>query len=88
MTRMRMFNTTGPCDPTRHYVLPPLERTSTALGLLQSGDYLALNGPRQSGKTSLLSAIGALARVAEIDELTARIEALETAHANKGGLHA
>ncbi len=36
---------------------------------------------------SLLSAIGALARVAEIDELTARIEALETAHANKGGLH-
>lgn len=37
---------------------------------------------------SLLSAIGALARVAEIDELTARIEALETAHANKGGLHA
>lgn len=36
---------------------------------------------------SLLSAIGALARVAEIDELTARIEALETAHANRGGLH-
>jgi len=54
---MRMFNTTGPCDPTRHYVLPPLERTSSALGLLQSGDYLALNGPRQSGKTSLLRAM-------------------------------
>ena len=36
---------------------------------------------------SLLSAIGALARVAEIDELTVRIEALETAHANRGGLH-
>lgn len=36
---------------------------------------------------SLLSAIGALARVAEIDELTARIEALETAHANREGLH-
>ncbi len=36
---------------------------------------------------SLLSAIGALARVAEIDELTARIEALETAHAIREGLH-
>lgn len=33
---------------------------------------------------SLLSAIGALARVAEIDELTARIEALEAEHAKKG----
>jgi len=33
---------------------------------------------------SLLSAIGALARVSEIDELTARIEALEAEHAKKG----
>jgi BMFP domain-containing protein YqiC len=34
-----------------------------------------------------LSAIGSLARVSEIDELAARIEALEAAHAKKGAPH-
>lgn len=36
---------------------------------------------------SLLGAIGALARVAEIDELITRIEALEVTHTNREGLH-
>lgn len=36
---------------------------------------------------TLLSAIGALARVAEIDELTARIDALEAAHQQVKGLN-
>ncbi len=37
--------------------------------------------------TSLLRALGALARVTEIDELTARIEALEAASTRKGDAH-
>lgn len=36
---------------------------------------------------SLLGAIGTLARVAEIDELITRIEALEATHTNREGLH-
>ena len=54
---MKTFNTTGPCRPQRHYLIPPLERCPTALPLLQAGDYLALSGPRQSGKTSVLRAL-------------------------------
>jgi hypothetical protein len=54
---MRVFNTTGPCDPARHYTLPPLERAPTAMTLVRQQNYVAVSGPRQSGKTSLLKAI-------------------------------
>jgi hypothetical protein len=54
---MRTFNTTGPCRPDRHYMIPPLERSPTALSLVRGENYLAVSGPRQSGKTSLLKAL-------------------------------
>ncbi len=54
---MKTFNTMGPCDPARHYMLPPLERAPTAMPLVREQVYLAVSGPRQSGKTSLLKAI-------------------------------
>ena len=54
---MRDFNTTGPCKPSRHYMIPPLERSSRVLTRIQREKYLAVSGPRQSGKTSLLNAI-------------------------------
>jgi hypothetical protein len=57
MRAMKAFNTTGPCDPELHYLIPPLERSPAALSLMKGLNYLAVSGPRQSGKTSLLKAI-------------------------------
>lgn len=57
MRAMKAFNTTGPCRPERHYMIPPLERTPMAMSLVKGENYLAVSGPRQSGKTSLLKAL-------------------------------
>jgi predicted AAA+ superfamily ATPase len=54
---MKMFNTTGPCDPAYNHQLPPLERVPQLLSLIQQRQYVALSGPRQSGKTSVLRAL-------------------------------
>ncbi|MFM2154079.1 MAG: hypothetical protein RL199_2514, partial [Pseudomonadota bacterium] len=31
---MKVFNTTGPCDPEHHHLLPPLERFPRAMELV------------------------------------------------------
>ena len=54
---MREFNITGPCKPSLHYILPPLERAPTVLRRIRAESYLAVSGPRQSGKTSLLRSV-------------------------------
>lgn len=51
---MRTFNTAGPCDAARHYMVPPLARMPAARTLVEQGDYFVLHAPRQSGKTTLL----------------------------------
>jgi hypothetical protein len=52
----RFFNTTGPCDPERHYMLPPKERLiDTNLDRLVTNQlYWVLHAPRQTGKTTFL----------------------------------
>jgi hypothetical protein len=54
---MRTFNTSGPGDPEFDYQLPPLQRSPDAIRLLMERKYVALSGPRQSGKTSLVRAL-------------------------------
>jgi hypothetical protein len=54
---MLRFNTTGPCDPERHYMVPPLARLPQAKTLVENGDYFVLHAPRQSGKTTTLRAL-------------------------------
>lgn len=54
---MRRFNTTGPCNPERHYMVPPLERLPRAKTLVDHGDYFVLHAPRQTGKTTTLRAL-------------------------------
>jgi hypothetical protein len=53
---MRFFNTTGPCNPTDHYMLPPKERLQGAQLDRYVGDklYWMLHAPRQTGKTTFL----------------------------------
>jgi len=53
---IRFFNTTGPCDPYYHYMLPPEDRLVGAQlhRYIKDRLYWALHAPRQTGKTTFL----------------------------------
>ena len=51
------FNTAGPCDPRRHYMLPPEPRVPGALYLIDLDEYFVVHAPRQTGKTTTLAAL-------------------------------
>jgi hypothetical protein len=59
----RRFNTAGPCRPAYDYMIPPLRRLPQAPGLVDSQGYFVVHAPRQTGKTTVIRALG--------DELTA-----------------
>ena len=52
---LRFFNTTGPCNPDDHYMLPPEDRLVGAQLHRYISDklYWVLHAPRQTGKTHL-----------------------------------
>ena len=60
---MRKFNTTGPCFPDEHYMLPALDRLPGIRELVAGGNYFVIHAPRQTGKTTALKAL-----VREINE--------------------
>ena len=55
--RMKKFNTTGLCNPNRHYMVDISERLRAIKGMVDEGDYFCINRPRQYGKTTTLSAL-------------------------------
>jgi hypothetical protein len=54
--KVRFFNTTGPCNPDDHYMLPPAERLVGAQldRYIRDKLYWVLHAPRQTGKTTFL----------------------------------
>ena len=54
---MKRFNTTGPCFPDEHYMLPALDRLPGVRGLVADGNYFVVHAPRQTGKTTALQAL-------------------------------
>jgi hypothetical protein len=52
----RYFNTTGPCMPRLHYMLPPADRLigATLDRYIRDELYWVLHAPRQTGKTTFL----------------------------------
>ena len=50
----RFFNTTGPCDPARHYYLPTAARLPDLQIYLDRQQYFGLHAPRQTGKTTAM----------------------------------
>ena len=53
----RVFNTSGPCRPEKHYMLPAAERLSGARRLIDQERYFVLHAPRQTGKTTTIAAL-------------------------------
>lgn len=54
---MRKFNTAGPCEPDRHYMIEPIGRLPDARQLVADGSYFVVHAPRQTGKTTTLRAL-------------------------------
>jgi ABC-type cobalamin/Fe3+-siderophores transport system ATPase subunit len=50
----KRFNTTGPCVPEEHYMLPALPRLPGVDDLIEGKSYFIIHAPRQSGKTTFL----------------------------------
>ncbi len=48
------FNTTGPCIPAEHYMLPPERRLGEVLELIHRHKFFTLHAGRQTGKTTSL----------------------------------
>lgn len=51
---VRTFNTTGVCDPRKHYMVNLDSRLAQVKVLVDSGKYFTINRARQFGKTTLL----------------------------------
>ena len=54
---MKRFNTTGPCFPDEHYMMPALDRLPGVRELVAGGGYFVVHAPRQTGKTNALKAL-------------------------------
>src|SRR5690606_26586267 len=48
------FNTSGPCIPGEHYMLPPERRLDDVLELIEARRFFTLHAGRQTGKTTSL----------------------------------
>jgi hypothetical protein len=53
----KIFNTTGVCIPSEHYMLPVLPRIDGVSDMIDGNFYFILHAPRQSGKTTFLKAL-------------------------------
>jgi hypothetical protein len=89
--KVRFFNTTGPCRPEMHYMLPPEERLVGAQLHRYINDqlYWILHAPRQTGKTTFLQswmreinaeagAVACYVTVEECQGVTDRAQAMST----------
>lgn len=50
----RRFNTTGPCIPQEHYMLPAQSRMSNLKDLIEAREYFVIHAARQTGKTTMI----------------------------------
>ena len=54
---MKMFNTTGPCIPEKHYMVDLSSRLAQIKDMVDAGQYFVINRARQYGKTTTLFAL-------------------------------
>jgi hypothetical protein len=90
---VRFFNTTGPCNPWDHYMLPPADRLIGAQldRYIEDKLYWVLHAPRQTGKTTFLQnwmreinsgneVIACYTSLEACQGITGRAEAMVTMH--------
>lgn len=53
----RYFNTAGPCQPDRHYMLPTGRRLPALRRLIEEERYFVVHAARQTGKTTAMRAL-------------------------------
>lgn len=83
----RYFNTTGPCFPEWHYMVPPLPRLKGVERLIEQGQYFVIHAPRQSGKTTYLYALmDKLNREGRYTTLQVNIQSAATARDPEEGM--
>lgn len=70
----RTFNTTGPCEPDRHYMLPAEGRLPDLLPLVEERLYFVVHAPRQTGKTTAMRAFAARLRAGGYAAVHATLE--------------
>ncbi len=75
----RVFNTSGPCEPEEHYMLPAEERLTDARRLIDLKRYFVLHAPRQTGKTTTVAAL--VASLTAEERYTALLVGCEEAQA-------
>ena len=51
---LRWFNTAGPCQLEKHYMLPSLDRLPSLERLINQEGYFVIHAPRQTGKTTAM----------------------------------
>ncbi|MCI7441499.1 MAG: AAA family ATPase [Clostridium sp.] len=54
---MKRFNTTGLCNPKKHYMVDISEKIEKIKVLIENEEYFVINRPRQYGKTTILTAL-------------------------------
>ena len=54
---MKRFNTTGLCNPKKHYMVNISDKLEKINILIENEEYFVINRPRQYGKTTILTAL-------------------------------
>ncbi|MDR1041023.1 MAG: ATP-binding protein [Deltaproteobacteria bacterium] len=54
---IRYFNTAGICNPNEHYMIPAVPRIPDIIDMITEKHYFVIHAPRQSGKTTCLTAL-------------------------------
>ena len=77
---LRFFNTTGPCNPDDHCMLPPEDRLVGAQlhRYIKDKLYWVLHAPRQTGKTTFLQSL--MREINAGDEAVACYVSVESCH--------
>lgn len=70
----RFFNTAGPCEPAKHYMLPAERRLASVLELVAREQYFVVHAARQTGKTTTMRALAAQLRGQGLAALHATLE--------------
>jgi hypothetical protein len=70
----RFFNTSGPCEAHKHYMLPAEQRIPDLLPLVEQEQYFVLHAARQTGKTTAMQAFARRLRAQGVVAVWATLE--------------